>query len=58
MTERMKVRPAKGLSVRREPPEKGCLEKEGEEVRMTRYWRRRLADGDVERAPKTRQKES
>lgn len=50
--ERIRVVPREGLSVPRPHPDRGHLDAAGEEVPLTRYWRRRLADGDVERAPK------
>ena len=40
------VKPRAGMLVRLSPPTRHLFA-EGEEVTMSRYWRRRLMDGDV-----------
>lgn len=46
MNERKVLKPAKGVKVRR-PNDRRHLAEGGEEVTMSSYWLRRLADGDV-----------
>ena len=47
MSETKRVQPAKGLLVRHENPTHGHIPPEGEDVVMSRYYRRRLRDGDL-----------
>ena len=49
MTKRLK--PAEGLIVRFEPPAHGSFPAGGANVVMTRYYRRRVRDGDLVEAP-------
>lgn len=43
---RLHIRPAEGLLVI-DPASQRALPKDGAEVELSRYWRRRLKDGDV-----------
>ena len=43
------LRPASGLLVRHEDPSRGMVPEDGAEVPMTKYYRRRVADGDLVR---------
>lgn len=54
MSKRLHIRPRAGLTVR--DPEQGyrALPAAGAKVPDTRYWRRRLAAGDVEPVPAKR----
>lgn len=46
------LKPADGLLVRYEQPERGHVPPEGAEVTMSKYYRRRIADGDLTRGRK------
>ena len=54
MTDRLRLRPAKGLRVRHEPPRRDFVDEDGEEVSDTSYYRRLRDAGDLERAPAPR----
>ena len=41
------VKPADGLKVRHEDPRRGHVLAEGEDVVLTSFYRRRIADGDL-----------
>lgn len=63
MTETAWVKPAQGLKVRFEQPASGHIPEEGADVPLTRYYRRRLRDGDLVKtrrpaAPKAEKKEA
>ena len=43
----LRVRPAEGLRVRYEDAARGHVPPEGDDVVLTTYYRRRIADGDL-----------
>ena len=58
MTTRVWVRPVGGVLIRLERPLAGHMPEEGMQLELTHYYRRRIADGDLEEftppAPKRR----
>ena len=50
MRETAFLKPAAGLKVRHQDPRRGHVDPDGEEIVLTSFYRRRLADGDLVRA--------
>ena len=54
MAETKFLKPAPGLLVRYEDPDRGHIPEDGDELPRTRYYRRRVRDGDLVKATRPR----